>query len=162
MKTKIESDIDSDDYPESEPKYCKENLYSSQYEPMRLDYKGIPRNNNYYKEQDTMFRPNQNNFREVESSKFSEKQDGRYGVVSDMTHNNMLPFFKSKTYGFNPERKEKMEDRSTRNIELYTGSDQMLQYKHKQEVKALFDPVVNKVDSVTGVPNFSDFFHFIL
>ena len=158
MKTKIESDIDSDDYPESEPKYCQEDLYKSQYEPMKLNHKGIPRTNNYYKEQDTMFRPNQNSFREVEASRFGEDLDGRYGVTPDMTHNNMLPFFKSKTYGYNPERVKQMADRSTRNVELYTGSDQMLQFKHKQEVKQLFDPVVNKVDSVTGVPNFSDFF----
>jgi hypothetical protein len=158
MNTKIESDMESDDYPDSEPKYCNENLYNSQYEPMKLNHKGLPRTNNYYKEQDTMFRPNQNSFKEVESSRFGEKLDGRYGVDKDMTHNNMLPFFKSKTYGYNPERVKQMADRSTRNVELYTGSDQMLQFKHKQEVKQLFDPVVNKVDSVNGVPNFSDFF----
>ena len=158
MNTKIESDIDSDDYPESEPKYCHEDLYKSQYEPMKLNHKGIPRTGNYYKEQNTMFKPEQTNTREVESSRFGEKLDGRYGVIPDMTHNNMLPFFKSKTYGYNPERVKQMEDRSTRNVELYTGSDQMLQYKHKQEVKKLFDPVVNKIDSVTGTPNFSDFF----
>ena len=158
MNTKIESDMDSDDYPEAEPKYCEKELYKSQYEPMKLNHKGIPRTNNYYKEQDTMFKPGQTNQREVESSRFGEKLDGRYGVIPDMTHNNMLPFFKSKTYGYNPERANQMADRSTRNVELYTGSDQMLQFKHKQEVKKLFDPIVNKVDSVTGVPNFSDFF----
>ena len=158
MRTKIESDIDSDDYPEAEPKYCNKDLYKSQYEPMKLNNKNIPRTNNYYKEQDTMFRPNQNSYREVESSNFGQNLDGRYGVTPDMTHNNMMPFFKSKTYGLNNERKEKMSDRSTRNVELYTGSDQMLQFKHKQEVKTLFDPITNKVDSVTGVPNFSDFF----
>ena len=47
---------------------------------------------------------------------------------------------------------------SSRKVELFTGSDQNPQFKHKAEVKPLFNPVTNKVDSVTGTPVFTDFY----
>jgi hypothetical protein len=110
----------------------------NQYEPLKFNENGIPRNANYYMQNDVMFNNNGNNqYKFVESSEFNENMDGRYGVTSDMTHNNMEPFFKSKTYGFNPDRIEKMADRSSRNVNLFTGSDSMLQFKHKQEVEEL-------------------------
>jgi hypothetical protein len=154
-KTRIDMNMDSDDYDSDNS--CP-NTFDNQYAPMTLNKRNIPRSSNYYTEQDLMFNPNQtlrNNY--VESSKFGENLDGRYGVTPDMTHNNMMPFFKSKSYGFNPEFDKKLTNNSVRNVELFTGSDQMLQFRHKQEVKSLFDPVVNKVDSVSGTPNFNDF-----
>lgn len=155
LKTKILVDMDSDDYDSDDS--CP-NTFNQQYKPLSLKNRNIPRNSNYYAEQDLMFIPGQtlrNNY--VESSKFGENLDGRYGVTPDMTHNNMMPFFKSKSYGFNPEFDKKMMNTASRQVDLFTGSDQMLEFKHRQEVKSLFDPVVNRVDSVTGTPNFNDF-----
>jgi hypothetical protein len=91
-------------------------------------------------------------------SNFDGKGDGRYNASQDMTHNNMAPFFSSKTYGYNPMFNKEMDNYSVRKVELFSGSDQNPQFKHKSEVKALFDPVVNKVDSVTGTPSFTDFY----
>ena len=155
IKTRIDVNMEQDDYDSEDS--CPSS-FNSQYKPMSLNKTNVPRTSNYYTEQDLMFNPNQtlqNNY--VESSKFGEYLDGRYGVTPDMTHNNMMPFFKSKSYGFNPEFDKKHMNNSIRQVELFTGSDQMLQFKHKQEVKALFDPVVNRVDSVTGTPDFNDF-----
>ena len=91
-------------------------------------------------------------------SNFNPKSDGRYGVTSDMTHDNMQPFFKSRTYGFNPEFDKEQTNYAVRKVELFTGSDQNLQFKHKTDVPNLFSPEMGKIESVTGVPNFSDFF----
>jgi hypothetical protein len=91
-------------------------------------------------------------------SNFDGKGDGRYNATQDMTHNNMAPYFSSKTYGYNPMFNKEMDNYSIRKVELFSGSDQNPQFKHKSEVKALFDPVVNKVDSVTGQPVFTDYF----
>ena len=160
LKTRIEVDMESEDYGYEEPK-CVKNGFEEQYSPMSFNNNGdIPRNSNYYAQNDVMFNDmsRNNGFNFVESSTFNPKMDGRYGVTGDMTHNNMQPYFKSKSYGFNPGRQEKMGERSTRNIDLFTGSDNMLEFRHKKEVGSLFDPVVNKVNSVTGVPNFNDFF----
>ena len=38
----------------------------------------------------------------IPQSNFNPKSNGRYNVVDDMTHANMLPSFSSKTYGYNP------------------------------------------------------------
>ena len=160
LKTRIEVDMESEDYGYEEPRSIK-NGFEEQYSQMTFNNKSnIPRNSNYYAQNDVMFNDTSRNngFNFVESSTFDSKMDGRYGVTGDMTHNNMQPYFKSKSYGFNPGRQEKMGERSTRNIDLFTGSDNMMEFRHKKEVGALFDPVVNKVNSVTGVPNFNDFF----
>ena len=156
IKTRIDVNMDSDNYDSGSD--CDE-TWNSQYKPMTLKKKNIPRTSNYYNEEKSTFNQNNRYFNnnQVESSKFGENLDGRYGVTPDMTHNNMMPFFKSKSYGFNPEFDKKITNNSVRNVELFTGSDQMLQFKHSREVKALFDPVVNRVDSVTGTPNFNDF-----
>lgn len=160
LKTRIEVDMAPEDYGYIEPK-CQNNNFKEQYNPMSFKTgKNIPRNSNYYSQDDIIFNntTKNNGFNHIESSTFDEKMDGRYGVTDDMTHNNMRPFFKSRTYGYNPGLNEKMSERSSRNINLFTGSDQMLQYQHKKEVGPLFDPVLNKVNSVTGVPNFNDFY----
>jgi hypothetical protein len=91
-------------------------------------------------------------------SNFNPECDGRYGATKDMTHNNMQPFFSSKTYGYNPLFDKERENMSVRKVELFSGSDQNPQFKHKQEVPYLFAPSTNRVESVTGVPNFNDFF----
>ena len=94
---------------------------------------------------------------QFQDSTFNAKDDGRYGVTKEMSHNNMLPFFKSNSYGFNPDYTKKMTEYAVRKVELFSGSDQSLQFKHRQENKPLFDPVYTKDEYVTGVPNFTDF-----
>ncbi len=135
--------------------------FSRQYDQLEFNHQGIPGTMQSSKPILNIFNDKNRYGDKLDfspQSNFNPKLDGRYGVTSDMTHNNMEPFFKSKTYGYNPEFEKEQTNYSVRKIELFSGSDQALQFKHKAEVKALFSPETNKVDSVTGVPNFSDFF----
>lgn len=129
--------------------------FSRQYDELKFDHQGIPGTMQNSRQVLNLFN---NKMLYAPQSNFNGKEDGRYGVTSDMTHNNMEPYFKSRTYGYNPEFEKEQTNYSVRKVELFSGSDQALQFKHKSEVKALFSPETNKVDSVTGVPNFSDFF----
>jgi hypothetical protein len=130
------------------------NDFLQQFNQLTFDNKGIPQTYNNVKNTVKLF----NNLNIIDESSFNKDSDGRYGVVSDMTHTNMEPDFNSKTKGFNPMLKEQWDKMSTRKVELYTGSDQNPQFKHKSEVGALFKPETNKVDSVTGAPVFTDFY----
>ena len=157
---KSRKNVDSDDSDEDNEKVYPQkqnNGFSSQYSPLAFGSIQTPSSSNMYTSQNKIFTPNQYNSNSIEFSNFNPNQ-ASYGVSSDMTHNNMMPFFKSKTYGYDNGFNEKQTEHSIRNVNLMTGSDQNLQFKHKQEVKALFDPVVNKVDSVTGTPNYNDYF----
>jgi hypothetical protein len=131
------------------------NEFESQFDELKFDHKGIP---GTMPPDRKMLKTFNENMDVIPESEFKADCDGRYGVTSDMNHGNMVPFFKSTTYGFNPSRDKQMENFATRNIELFTGSDQNPQFKHKQEVKKLFPNEIGKVESVTGLPNFSDYF----
>jgi hypothetical protein len=134
---------------------CQTNSFESQFNELKFDHEGIPGTIQNGKQMLNIFNDKMG---WKPQSDFNPKSDGRYGVTGDMTHNNMVPFFSSKTYGYNPMQDKERENYSIRQIELFTGSDQNPQFKHKTEVGNLFSPATNKVDSVTGVPNFNDFF----
>ena len=135
-------------------KYCK-NTFESQYDELKFNHEGIPETIQNGKQMLNIFN---DKIKFSPQSTFDAKSDGRYGVTSNMTHNNMVPFFSSKTYGYNPGYDKERENYSVRQVELFTGSDQNPQFKHKKEVVNLFSPETNKVESVTGVPNFNDYF----
>ncbi len=128
---------------------------SKQFDPLEFNHKGIPGTMPANRQVLHLFN---DKLKFSPESNFNPKSDGRYGVTSDMTHDNMQPFFKSKTYGYNPEFEKEQTNYAVRKVELFTGSDQNPQFKHKTDVPYLFSPETNKVVSVTGVPNFSDFF----
>lgn len=130
------------------------NEYLQQFNQLTFDNKGIPQTYNNVKNSVKLF----NKLNIIDESSFNKDSDGRYGVTGDMTHINMEPDFNSKTKGFNPMLKEQWDKMSTRKVELFTGSDQNPQFKHKSEVQSLFKPETNKVDSVTGTPVFTDFY----
>ena len=158
MKSRQEyvSDSESDDeQPSSKSQRIN---FGNQYEQMKFNNLKNPNTYNTYASQNKMFNTNQPQygFNQVEYSDFDPNQ-ATYGVSNDMTHNNMMPQFKSKTYGYDKNFEKKQTEHSIRQIQLMTGSDQNLQFKHKTEVPYLFDPIMNKIDSVTGTPNFSDF-----
>jgi hypothetical protein len=158
LKSRKEYISDSSD--DDEPAKSSEDInnFDRQYAPMKFNNLKQPKTYNAYASQNKIFNTNQPQygFNQVEYSNFDPNQ-ATYGVTSDMTHNNMLPQFKSKTYGYDKNYDKKQTEHSIRQIQLMTGSDQNLQFKHKTEVPYLFDPVLNKIDSVTGTPNFSDF-----
>jgi hypothetical protein len=134
-----------------------ENQYLDQYDQLKFGHNGLPEGFNNMKPEINIW----NKERPIEQSPqsiFNPNEDGRYGVTTDMTHGNMQPFFGTKEKGYNPMMDEKKAQIFTRNVELFTGSDQNLQFKHKQETKNLFSPEMNRVESITGVPNFTNFF----
>ena len=141
----------------NKPQKRCDNQFLEQFDQLTFGHNGLPEGFNNVKPAINMWnqeKPTQ----QTAQSTFNPNEDGRYGVTKDMTHGNMQPNFKSKSYGFDPGMDEKKAEIYTRNVNLFTGSDQNLQFKHKQEVKKLFAPETNKVESVTGTPNFTNFF----
>jgi hypothetical protein len=147
-------ETDNDNQQIQNHNYPKDS-FESQFDELKFDHKGIPSTMQNGKQLLNIFN---DKIGYVPESNFNPKSDGRFGVSSDMTHNNMVPFFSSKTYGYNPMYDKERENYSIRQIELFTGSDQNPQFKHKKEVTNLFSPETNKVESVTGLPNFNDYF----
>ena len=133
----------------------KQDSFESQFDELKFDHYGIPGTMQNGKQMLNIFN---DKIKFSPQSTFEPDIDGRYGVTPDMTHNNMVPFFSSKTYGYNPSYDKERENYSVRQVELFTGSDQNPQFKHKTEVNNLFSPETNKIESVTGLPNFSDYF----
>ena len=128
-----------------------------QFDQLRFDHKGLP---GTIPQDRKLLKPFNERMKVISESEFDPEDDGRYGVTGDMSHNNMVPFFKSATYGYNPSRDQQMGNYSTRQIELFTGSDQDPNFKHKKELEReqMFPNEVNKTVPVTGMPNFSDYF----
>jgi plastocyanin domain-containing protein len=81
------------------------NEFLQQFNQLTFDNKGIPQTYNNVKNTVKLF----NNLNIIDESSFNKDSDGRYGVVSDMTHINMEPDFNSKTKGFNPMLKEQWD-----------------------------------------------------
>lgn len=132
---------------------CKDE-FLEQFQPLSFDFdKAMP--NTFNNTSSTYKITNNEN---MDTSTFNRKEDGRYGVTGDMTHNNMMPQFSGKTFGLNPERDKKYSDVILQKVDLFTGSDQALEFRHKSEVKTMFAPSNGYVESVTGAPNFSNFF----
>jgi len=126
--------------------------FETQFNQLKLNYNGIPATmqnvgNNY----------KVTNNEKVTASQFNPNKDGRYGATNEATHNNMMPFFKTKSYGYNPEENEKRNNNWNETMRLFTGSDQMIGFSHKTETKPFFKPAATQVESVTGMPNFSDY-----
>jgi hypothetical protein len=140
----------------SEPTRCN-NQFLDQFDQLKFGHNGLPEGFNNVKPIINIFN-HEKLTQQSPQSTFNPNSDGRYGVTKDMGHQNMQPSFKSKSYGFDPEMDIKKSEIFSRNVELFTGSDQNLQFKHKQEGKPLFDMTTNRVESLTGVPNFSNFF----
>jgi hypothetical protein len=153
IRDKFMDDVISDYAANSDDdkSYCNE--FQKQFEPLEFKHRGLPNTFNNMKTTVKLF-----NNQPINDGKFNPNDDGRYGVTSDMNHENMQPNFKSKDKGYNPMMNKQWNDMSARKVELFTGSDQNPQFKHKAEVKPLFNPVTNKVDSVTGTPVFTDFY----
>jgi len=153
IRDKFMDDVISDYTKNSDDEKSECNEFQKQFEPLEFRHKGLPNTFNNTKSTVKIF-----NNQKIIDGKFKPNDDGRYGVTSDMTHDNMQANFKSKDKGFNPMMDKQWSDMSVRKVELFTGSDQNPQFKHKAEVKPLFNPITNKVDSVTGTPVFTDFY----
>ena len=139
----------------------KQKEYLAQFETQKFDTKGVPVsmnavpytniNNRIHFERDLALSGNYSNFGEG----YGDSNDMSYGVNGgDFTHNNMVPQFKSKSYGSQPHRDEKMREVGQRKMELFSGSISIK--PPKTERAPLFEPVMNATN-IYGMPVMSDY-----
>lgn len=127
--------------------------YLSQFDPQSFDNEGLPSapNDVYYGKNKNVI----NNLKQCISfdggwSPYGENEKMSYGVVSDdqLTHDNMMPFFKEKSgYGSNDFYQENVMNRKN---ELFTGNLKT-EWNKKQEVRPHFAPVAD-LSYIYGTP----------
>ena len=139
-----------------------ESEYLTQFNTMKFDANGVPVSSNAVPSS-TSVNSRINMEREIAMeghySNFGEgygnSNDMSYGINGgDLTHNNMVPQFKSKSYGSQPERDNKMRDVGQRKVELFSGSIAIK--PSKTENTPLFDPVMNATN-IYGMPVMADY-----
>jgi len=139
----------------------KQKEYLSQFETQKFDTKGGPvsmnavpdtnNNNRIHFERDLALSGSYSNFGEG----YGNSNDMSYGVNGgDFTHTNMVPQFKSKSYGSQPHRDEKLREVGQRKMELFSGSVSIK--PPKTERAPLFEPVVNATN-IYGMPVMADY-----
>ena len=137
------------------------NEYLSQFESQKFDTKNGPVSMNAVPdsnvnsrinfERDLALTGSYSNFGEG----YGESNDMSYGMNGgDFTHNNMVPQFKSKSYGSQPHRDEKSREIGQRKMELFSGSISIK--PPKTENAPLFDPVMNATN-IYGMPVMADY-----
>ena len=91
---------------------------------------------------------------------FDIRNKRTYGVIpeNELTHNNMVPYFKTKgNYGNSIDDEKHLDKIFNRKLELFTGSANNLDYKPKTERRPLFAPVPG-LNNVYGAPVKTDFY----
>ena len=103
---------------------------------------------------DNLSNPISHNGKDDAMSLFDIRNARNYGIVNEneMTHNNMVPYFKLKgNYGQSPNDEKHMVDTFNRKLNLFTGSMNNLDYRKKTERKPLFSPVPG-LSNIYGSP----------
>ena len=103
---------------------------------------------------DNLSNPISHNGKDDAMSLFDIRNARNYGIVNEneMTHNNMVPYFKLKgNYGQSPNDEKHMVDTFNRKLNLFTGSMNNLEYRKKTERKPLFSPVPG-LSNIYGSP----------
>ena len=131
--------------------------YAAQFDTMKFDNKSNPVSmnavnttgsisNRINTERDLALTGQYSNYGEG----YGTTNDMSYGVTNgDFTHNNMVPQFKSKSYGSQPNREEKYVDVARRKVELFSGSESLK--PNKTESAPLFEPIMNATN-IYGLP----------
>ncbi len=117
---------------------------NSQFTNMRFNQSSTP---NAFNNHDPEFE----NF-----SNFNQHLNMTYGLNNDMTHINMMPYFKSPGYGQNQNVEDKIAENQIRKMNLFSGSANNVDYSPKQEKKPLFNPIVG-LTHPNGMPNSTDY-----
>jgi hypothetical protein len=93
-------------------------------------------------------------------SNFEDNSDMTYGIVDKdkLTHNNMVPFFSSRTgMGVNPQQEQKITQISQRKMEQFSGSTNNLEYRPKTERRPVFNPT-SELTNLYGTPVMTDYY----
>ena len=134
-----------------------ESEYLSQFDTIKFDNKSTPVSMNAVQtsgslgnrinaERDLALSGQYSNYGEG----YGNNNDMSYGTNNgDFTHNNMVPQFKSKSYGSQPNREEKYVDVARRKVELFSGSESLK--PNKTESAPLFEPIMNATN-IYGLP----------
>ena len=132
--------------------------YSSQYDPLKYDMKSPPASANAVHRSDSgvsRLQTERNLAMNDGYSNFSNNTDLTYGVVSEdnFIHNNMIPQFKSKTYGSDILNKNSRGSMAQRKMEAFTGNMDVKITKTEQ--KPLFSPIVG-ITNIYGTPSMTN------
>jgi uncharacterized Fe-S cluster-containing MiaB family protein len=132
------------------------NNYASQFDDLAWDNSGDPVSMN-------AVHHSPSNVKRIEAernlalnggySNFDNDPDMTYGVVNkeNFVHNNMMPYFKGRSYGSNPMREKQTNLMNQRKMEMFTGSQNDPTYRARTETKPLFGPL-SGVTNIFGSP----------
>jgi hypothetical protein len=132
--------------------------FLNQYEPMKYDMKHPPSSSNAVHRSDkgtTRLQTERNLAMKEGYSNFGDTKDLTYGIVSEdnFIHNNMVPQFKSATYGSDVLFNKNRNSISQRKMETFTG---LLPGKiEKTEQKPLFSPLLG-ITNIYGMPSITN------
>jgi hypothetical protein len=89
-------------------------------------------------------------------SKFNTKDDMTYSVTdkNHFVHNNMIPWTKLRQ-PYSQMSDDHMNDINQRKLELFNGEVDGVNYRHREEVKPFFAPVIGMTNPY-GMPDMSD------
>ena len=128
--------------------------FISQYDDMKFDMKGAPSSFNAVHRSDSgvnRLQTERNLALKENFSNFDNSNDNTYGIVDPktMTHTNMTPQFKGKSYGSDILAQKNRADTHQRKMQEFTGNDIKLA---KTENKPLFSPLVG-ITNIYGMPS---------
>jgi hypothetical protein len=147
----------------------EENGFESQFAPLAFDNPSAPvsKNNVEHKVGNKAGIAKLEMERELalkgQYSNFNNNDNMTYGIVDEknMAHNNMVPFFRSKTgmgYAYDSAESAKVNQVNQRKMELFSGSSKSVDYRPKTERKPLFNPIIGAEKWIYGSPNATNYF----
>ena len=128
--------------------------FMSQYDDLKFDMKGAPSSYNAVHRSDSgvsRLQAERNLALKENFSNFADSNDNTYGVVNPatMTHNNMIPQFKGKSYGSDILAQQNRSSVYQRRMQENTGNDIKIT---KSEQKPLFSPLIG-ITNIYGMPS---------
>jgi hypothetical protein len=141
-----------------ERQFAKQNgvndSFLSQYNDLQFDMKGAPSSYNAVHRSDSgvsRLQTERNIALQENFSNFGNSADNTYSVVdpNKMTHNNMIPQFKGKSYGSDILAQENRANTYQRKMRENTGNDIKIA---KTEQKPLFSPLIG-ITNIYGMPS---------
>jgi len=128
--------------------------FLSQYDDLKFDMKGAPSSYNAVHRSDSgvsRLQAERNLALKENFSNFGDSNDNTYGVVNPntMTHNNMIPQFKGKSYGSDVLAQQNRATVYQRRMQENTGNDIKIT---KSEQKPLFSPLIG-ITNIYGMPS---------
>jgi len=132
--------------------------YLNQYEPSKFDMRGAPSSANAVNNSTSMtsrLQTERDLALKQGYSNFGQGKDNTFGVVADkdFVHINMVPNFKSKSYGNDIRATENRNNTYQRALQTFTGNDIKIP---KTEQKPLFGPLTG-ITNVWGTPSVTAF-----